>query len=361
MNLATLAPARLAPLFVPRIWGARSLAPLFEWPAGIASGEAIGEVWLTGEHCLFDSGEFAGRTLGEAWPAMPAEWTGTRLRNQPRIPLLVKFLFPEDKLSVQVHPDDEYARTHEGAPGTPGVGKTEMWYSVAAREGAKLRLGLEPAVTAESFRQAIHDGTVERCLRALPVHAGEAFFVSSGTPHTIGPGMILCEIQQHSDITYRVFDYHRLQPDGTPRPLHIRQALEVMRFGEAGDRETRDVKTAPVQVHSGPLRKAYLAACRYFATERWDFSERVSAATSPERFELLIPISGRGRIEWNGKSASYGPAQVWMLPAALGSYQLAPESPTSLLRTFVPDLQEYARELASQGLDAAACSRVVHP
>jgi len=87
----------------------------------------------------------------------------------------------------------------------------------------------------------------------------------------------------------------------------------------------------------------------------------VIAATSPERFELLIPISGRGRIEWNSQSASYGPAQVWMLPAALGSYHLAPESPTSLLRTFVPNLQEYARELASQGLDAAACLRVVHP
>jgi mannose-6-phosphate isomerase len=349
VNADKLAPARLAPIFIPRIWGVRTLAPLFDRPAG---GDPIGEVWMTGEECRFDAGDFAGRTLGETWPALPPEWTGTLLRGQSRIPLLVKFIFPEDKLSVQVHPGDEYARTHEGAT---EVGKTEMWYAVAAREGAELRLGLEPGVTAESFCRAIDDGTVERCLRTVSVHAGEAFFVPSGTAHTIGPGVILCEIQQYSDITYRVFDYNRLQSDGQPRQLHVRQALEVMRFGEAGSGEGQGV-----QVQSGPLLRTYLAACRYFATERWDFSEHVAAATSPKRFELLIPISGRGRIEWAAQSASYAPAEVWMLPAALGAYHLAPESPTSLLRTFVPDLQEYTRELAAQGLDETARSCVVH-
>jgi mannose-6-phosphate isomerase len=348
VNPVELAPARLAPVFVPRIWGARSLAPLFDRPAG---ADPIGEVWLTGEQCRFESGEFAGRTLAETWPTLPAEWTGTRLRGQPRIPLLVKFILPEDKLSVQVHPNDEYARANEGAS---EVGKTEMWYAVAAREGAELRLGLEPGVTPESFRQAIDGGTAERCLRSVSVHAGDAFFVPAGTAHTIGPGVILCEVQQHSDITYRVFDYNRLQPDGKPRPLHIRQALDVLRFGESCGG-----KAAPLQIQRGPLLKTCLAACAYFATERWDFSERVTSATSAERFELLIPISGRGHIEWDAQSASYGPAEVWILPAGLGQYQLAPEAPTSLLRTFVPDLEQYARELANQGADAAALSQVV--
>jgi mannose-6-phosphate isomerase len=349
VNPAKLAPARLAPVFVPRIWGAHSLAPLFDW---LSADDAIGEVWLTGAHCRFDNGEFAGRKLGEAWLAMPAEWTGSQLRDRPRIPLLVKFLFPEDKLSVQVHPNDEYARAHEGAT---EVGKTEMWYAITVRHGAEVRLGLESGVTTESFRRAIDDDTAERCLRSLAVHAGDAFFVPAGTAHTIGPGMILCEVQQHSDITYRVFDYNRLQPDGTPRPLHIRQALEVMRFGDSCGG-----KAAPLEIQRGPLLKTILAACRYFATERWDFSERVSAATSPERFELLIVISGQGRIEWETQSASYGPAEIWMLPAALGAYQLAPESPTALLRTFVPDLDQYARELANQGAGEAARSRVLH-
>ncbi len=349
MNPAKLAPARLAPIFVPRIWGAHSLAPLFDW---LSADDAIGEVWLTGARCRLDNGEFAGRTLGETWLTMPAGWTGSQLRDRPRIPLLVKFLFPEEKLSVQVHPNDEYARAHEGAT---EVGKTEMWYAIKTREGAEVRLGLEPGVTPESFRRAIDDGTVESCLPALAVHTGDVFFVPAGTAHTIGPGTILCEVQQHSDITYRVFDYNRLQPDGTPRPLHIRQALEVMRFGDS-----RCGKAAPLEIQRGPLRKTCLAACRYFATERWDFSGRVSAATSPERFELLIVISGQGRIECEAQSASYGPAEAWLLPAALGDYQLAPESPTSLLRTFVPDLDQYARELAGQGAEATALARVLH-
>ena len=349
MSNGKLAPARLSPIFVSRIWGTRSLAPLFDRPPG---NDPIGEVWLTGEQCRFNTGEFSGLTLDEVWAGLPAVWTGAHLRGLSRIPLLVKFIFPEDKLSVQVHPNDEYARIHEGPSAS---GKTEMWYAVSARDDAELRLGLQPGVTAESFRRAVDNGTAEDRLRGMGVRAGDAFFVPAGTAHTIGPGMVLCEIQQHSDITYRVFDYNRLQSDGTPRTLHVRQALDVMRFGGCGGG-----KVAPAQIRCGALLKTCLAACRYFATERWDFSERVTATTSPERFELLISISGRGRIETDASSAAYGPAEAWLLPATLGSYRLVPESPTSLLRTFVPDLDRYAIELASLGLDAAAVFRVVH-
>ena len=167
----------------------------------------------------------------------------------PRIPLLVKFIFPEDNLSVQVHPDDDYARAHEADAG--GVGKTEMWYAVSAREGAGVRLGFNPAVTPQSFERAIKEGTAEKCLRRLGVRAEDAFFVPAGTPHTIGPGMVLCEVQQHSDITYRVFDYNRIGPDGAPRPLHIRKALEVMKFGDAATNLAQRVAARP-----GPMRAA---------------------------------------------------------------------------------------------------------
>ncbi|MGH9680383.1 MAG: class I mannose-6-phosphate isomerase, partial [Candidatus Acidiferrales bacterium] len=211
------APARLVPIFVPRIWGARDLAPLF--PGRGREPEPIGEAWLTGNECLFATGEFAGRPLGEVWPTLPKEWTGTRLAGLPRMPLLVKFIFPEEKLSVQVHPDDVYAEEHEAAAG--GAGKTEMWYVIRAREGAELLVGLHPNVTRESFQRAIIDGTVEDCLTHVPVRAGDAVFVPAGTAHTICPGVMLCEIQQHSDITYRVFDYNRIAADGKPRALHI--------------------------------------------------------------------------------------------------------------------------------------------
>ena len=346
------APARLAPVFVPRIWGARDLSPLF--PERSHETESIGEAWLTGETCKFATGEFEGRTLAEVWPSLPEEWTGTSLRELPRIPLLVKFIFPDEKLSVQVHPDDAYAEKHESAAG--GVGKTEMWYVVSARDGAAVRVGLRPGTTRESFQRAVADGTVEDCLGSVAVHRGEAVFVPAGTAHTICPGMVLCEIQQQSDITYRVFDYNRVGADGKPRGLHLRQALEVMQFGEQSGGLCE-----PVRITRGGVTETLYAACRYFATERWDFGERIAAVTSPEHFDLLIFLEGRGHIEFADGSEPYGPAEVWLLPAALGAYQLAPDSATSLLRAYVPDLNGFVQRLTDERIPEAEWSRVVHP
>jgi len=345
------APARLAPIFVPRIWGARDLSPLF--PERSQEPEPIGEAWLTGEACVFSGGEFAGRTLGEVWPSLPEEWTGTSLRGLPRIPLLVKFIFPEEKLSVQVHPDDAYAEKHERSAG--GVGKTEMWYVVSAREGSAVRVGLHPHVTRETFQRAVVDGTAEGCIGDVAVHAGDAVFVPAGTAHTICPGVVLCEIQQHSDITYRVFDYNRVGADGKPRSLHIRQALEVMTFGEQSGGLCE-----PVRIQRGAVTETFYAACRHFATERWEFSERIAAVTSLEHFDLLIFLAGHGRIEFSGGAEDYAPAQVWLLPAALGAYQLAPDSATTLLRAYVPDLNGFVQRLTDERIEEAAWSRVVH-
>ncbi|HVA93930.1 MAG TPA: class I mannose-6-phosphate isomerase [Candidatus Dormibacteraeota bacterium] len=346
------APARLAPIFLPRIWGARDLSPLF--PERSREPEPVGEAWLTGNECVFETGEFAGRALGDVWPSLPEEWTGTRLRGLPRIPLLVKFIFPKENLSVQVHPDDEYAEQHE--PATGGAGKTEMWYVVAAGEGAELCVGLRPGVTRESFERAIADGTVENCLARVPVRAGDAVFVPAGTAHTICPGVVLCEVQQHSNITYRVFDYNRVGADGKPRALHVRQALNVMTFGEQSGG-----LCDPVRLARGAVTETFFAACRHFAVERWEFRERIVAVTSPEHFDLLIFLEGKGRIDFSGGGEPYGPAQAWLLPAGLGAYQLDPESPTALLRAYVPDLNGFVQHLADERVEEAAWSRVVHP
>lgn len=351
-NVLGRVPARLAPIFVPRIWGAHDLSPLF--PEHFQEKEAIGEAWLTGDACTFASGEFAGRTLGEVWPALPADWTGTRLQGLPRIPLLVKFIFPEEKLSVQVHPDDAYAQRHEAAAG--GVGKTEMWYVVSARPGAAVRVGLDPSVTRESFQEAVSRGTAEDCMGSVAVRQGDAVFVPAGTTHTICPGMVLCEIQQHSDVTYRVFDYNRVGADGKPRALHLQQALNVMRFGEQ-----RGGLCNPVHLTRGAVAETFYAACRYFATERWEFRERIAAATSTEHFDLLIFLAGDGRIEFAGGAETFNPAQAWLLPAALGKYHLAPNSPTTLLRAYVPDLNLLARQFSEEHIPKAEWTRVVHP
>lgn len=334
-------PCRLEPQFVPRIWGSRSLAPLYSQKANLA--EPVGEVWLTGNDCKFADGPFAGRKLAAAWHAMPVEWAGTELKTQAAFPLLVKFLFPEQWLSVQVHPHDDYARKHEAAAG--GNGKTEMWHAISAREGASVLVGLKPQTKPVEFRRKIKDGTVEECLNRILVTAGDSVFVPAGTVHTIGPGMVLCEIQENSDITYRVFDYYRKDSKGKPRALHVEKALAVTRFGAQVGGKT----------HSLPRERTgrtvtLCAACRYFATEKWDVISRVSRATTPERFELFIFLSGAGRIEVPSQPAlNYSAAEAWFFPAGLGAFQITPTQPTNLLRTFVPDLAAIRKNFAASG------------
>ena len=345
--------ARIEPQFVPRIWGARTLAPLF--PDKTNLPEPIGEAWLTGNDCRFASGPYAGRTLADAWRAMPPEWAGTRMNTGTAFPLLVKFLFPEEILSVQVHPDDDYARKHEAAQG--GTGKTEMWYAIEACEGAEVLVGLKAGTTAEQFRKAIAEGKSENCLRRIPMYAGDAVYIPAGTMHTIGPGLVLCEIQENSDITYRVYDYNRKDSTGKARPLHIEKALAVANFGEQ-----TGGKLAPCAVGHDTLTETFLAACRYFATERWDLSARIGAVTSRERFELLIFLAGSGQIECGHERLEYGAAQAWLLPAALGAYQLTPNHSTSLLRTYVPDImQDFVARLQEQRVRKDQWSRIVFP
>jgi mannose-6-phosphate isomerase len=319
-----------------------------------ALAEPVGEAWMTGNESRFAKGPFAGKTLADAWPAMPPEWAGTAVARDAIFPLLVKFIFTEEKLSVQVHPDDAYAARHESAAG--GRGKTEMWYALRARPGAEVMAGLHPGITRETFERAIAGGTAEDCLEHVSLREGDAVFVPAGTAHTIGAGLVLCEIQQHSDLTYRVYDYNRRDAQGRTRPLHIEKALAVMRFGPQ-----RGGKVAPVAVAGDALRKTYLAACRYFAAEKWEFSARIGAETSPEHFDLLIVLDGSGEFQFAGESAGYGPAQVWLIPASLGKLQIVPRASTSLLRAYVPtSLEAFSRELAAAGIAEAERSRLVH-
>lgn len=334
-------PCRIEPQFVERIWGARALAPLFPGQANLP--EPVGEAWLTGNDCVFADGPFAKKKLGDAWREMPASWAGSALNTQAAFPLLVKFLFPTQWLSVQVHPPDAYAQKHEADHG--GAGKTEMWHAIQAQPGAGVLVGLKRSVTPDEFRRKISDGTVEDCIERIPINAGDNIFVPPGTIHTIGPGLVLCEIQENSDITYRVFDYNRVQADGRPRPLHIEKALAVTTFGpQAGG------KTQPLQRERSGRTVTLCAACRYFATEKWEVIGRVNRATSTERFELFIILGGAGRIEVPGEPPrNYAGSQAWFLPADLGPFQLTPAQPTSLLRTFVPDLDTIERSLAASG------------
>jgi mannose-6-phosphate isomerase len=343
-------PTRIDPVFSPRLWGAHSLAPLYPEKSNLA--EPIGEAWLTGVDCRVATGPFADKTLGSAWREMPAEWRGTALASISDFPLLVKFIFPTDKLSIQVHPDDAYAATHEQSAG--GRGKTEMWHVVSADPGAKLLLGLKPGATPQAFEKALHENNLEDLFQAWPVHEGDTFFVPARTPHTIGADMIICEVQQYSDLTYRVYDYGRVDAHGKPRELHIEKALEVMAFGpSSGGRVT------PLTLRAESAKRSLLAACRYFATERLEFSDQCEIRVEPERFELIVFLEGHGNLGWPGGAARYHQGECWLLPASLGQAALHPLQATTIIRTYVPDIAKMGAELHRDGISATVLAQVV--
>jgi mannose-6-phosphate isomerase len=334
-------PLRIEPIFSPRIWGARSLAPLYPEKSDLA--EPLGEAWLTGLSCRIASGPFKGKTLGEAWQEMPAAWRGTQLAAGSEFPLLVKFIFPTDKLSIQVHPDDAYAEAHEKAAG--GRGKTEMWYVVSAEPNAKVWVGLKPGVDKQAFLEGLEKHTLESLLQAHPVHAGDTIFVPAGTPHMIGSEMIIFEVQEYSDLTYRVYDYGRVDAQGKPRELHIDKALEVINFGATAAR-----KTSRLSLPADDLERSLLAACRYFAAEQWEPAGPFVMQTDASHFDLLVSVSADGFLNAGGFRFPCRRGDCWFLPANLGEYNFLPlEQPATLLRAYQPDLNALRGELQEAG------------
>lgn len=344
-------PFRIEPTFSPRIWGAHSLAPIYPDRSNLP--EPIGEAWLTDVNCRIATGPFAGKSLSEAWREMPLNWKGARLANAEHFPLLVKFLFPMDKLSVQAHPDDAYASVHEKSAG--GRGKTEMWHVISAESGAQVFLGLKPNVTREKFLAALQDDAVEELLMSRPVQATDTIFVPARTGHAIGPGMILYEVQQYSDLTYRVYDYGRRDSQGNPRELHVEKALAVMNFGDsvAG-------KTSPLSLPASAGERKLLAACPYFATERWDFKASVDiVASAGQQFELIVVLNGSGYIHCSGSPLPYRRGECWFIPAAMPRLTFQPEQGTSLIRTFVPDIAVLQKQLLASGVSASQLSNTL--
>jgi mannose-6-phosphate isomerase len=229
-----------------------------------------------------------------------------------------------------------------------------MWHIVAAQPGAELLIGLRSGVTREEFLRGVAHKTVEGLFMRFPVRAGETYFVEAGTQHAILPGMIVCEIQEYSDLTYRVYDYGRVDAQGKSRELHLEKAMEVTRFDG-----TRSGKIPPLALHSPDANKHLLAACEFFATERWDCDRTTPIESDPTEFQLLIILSGCGKIYDADLSHSFVPGQAWFLPADMPITLLQPEKPTSLLRVTVPDKVELHSQLIRMGFDLQAISRVL--
>ncbi len=306
-----------------RLWGGDRLG---DW-LGLPSAPAhLAESWQVYEHNRVAEGPFAGRTLADLSQEHGVALLGTRPFARGDFPLLAKFIDAADHLSVQVHPDDAYAHTVEAASGFHG--KTEAWYILRAAPGADLIHGLTRPTNRDEVAAALHDGTLMELMRRSPAHAGDTVFVPAGTIHAINAGIMLFEIQQKSDLTYRVYDYDRRDANGQLRELHVERALDVSNFGEQ----------PPALVAPSPIDdvRTLLVECPYFAMERWEVRAPLPASTDPGSFEILTVVDGAAELVWPEGARTLVRGESVVLPAALGMYQLNPEGAATLLRCIVP-------------------------
>jgi mannose-6-phosphate isomerase len=357
-------PLQLSPVFKPKIWGRRELAPLYpdSWTTrrgksitnrypGIDPNwkDPVGESWLTGDDARFLNGPVSGRTLGEVAREYGPELMGSACESK-EFPILTKFIFTSDWLSVQVHPDDDYAAVHEGFRG-----KCEMWYILDTKPDAAFLLGLTPPASKASLRQQLQHGNVRDHLQSFNPEPGEAIFVPPGTVHALGPDLILFEAEENSDVTYRLDDFGRIGPDGKPRPLHTEKALDVARP------ELPAYRALPKFVFREPFgSRRYVLASRFFAVEEWTLQKPGSFHGSAARVEAFTILSGDGRVETAAGWLGYRPGDAWIIPPATPHYRLVPESETVLLKFYVPNVeQDFLKPLADRKLSPDEIKRVV--
>ena len=301
-------PLLLKPAVKDYLWGGTRLKTEYKYET---DKDIAAEAWVLSCHKdgadTVTNGDLAGKTLSEVIELWGDKALGKKVADFPYFPLLIKLIDAKDRLSVQVHPDDEYALKKEGE-----FGKTEMSYVVDCDEGAELIYGFNREVSKEEFERRIKDNTLPEICNYVPVHKGDVFFISAGTLHAIGAGILIAEVQQNSNTTYRVSDYGRLGVDGKPRPLHIEKALEVT---------SRTEPTVPygnvgkiVQEKYGTIRK--LASCNLFTAELLSLGGETELALSDSFISLLV-LDGELNIAWDGGSISAKKGGSIFIPADL--------------------------------------------
>jgi mannose-6-phosphate isomerase len=313
--MAALYPFLLKPEFHTRPWGARDLAPIYD--RHVEPGEQpIGEAWLTGDECMVANGELAGRKLGDLCREFGRQLVGTLTPNHERFPLLIKFLFPREKLSVQVHPDDEGAK-RLGQP----CGKTECWYVLDADRSATVALGLKPGTTKAAFEQAISENRAEELMNWIPVRPGELIYVDAGTVHAIGPGSVLVETQQNSDTTFRLYDY------GRPRELHIEKGMAALKEKTNAGKVWRTS-------HEDHDR---LVASPCFVVDRYALSREQTFSGTPESAQCIVATQGCAVIEAeHAAPVLLTCGECVVIPAGVGEYRVRPQWSIEFLRSALP-------------------------
>jgi mannose-6-phosphate isomerase len=299
-------PLKFGPIYKERIWGGKLLREVFGRKT--PRGKRIGESWELADlpddprqrsagagKSKIINGELSGRTLAEAIEKFPEEITGRSDFSLP-FPLLIKFLDCGDVLSVQVHPDEATCKRMG-----KGDSKTECWYIIHARPGAVIYKGLKQGVTKEKFQQAIKEGTVEETLNKVEVKAGQCHYLPAGTAHSIGAGLLIAEIQTPSDTTYRVFDWNRVDEKGSPRPIHINEALESIHFDSPGN----NFLVTSV---------GRLVDCEFFKVDKGHQMRNCELLLSSGQMRTLIILSGFGTLTAE-KTIDFRAGETILIPA----------------------------------------------
>ncbi len=322
--MTQLYPLLMTPAFDPRPWGTLDLSAIYP---NHKFNERIGEAWLTGDDCVVANGPLAKRSLADLSKEFGCELVGTAAPDPQRFPLLLKFLFPEEKLSVQVHPDDATAQ-RLGEP----WGKTECWYVAHAKPGSQVALGLKPGVTVAQFEQSIHEKRAEELLNWINVYQGEMIYVAGGTVHTLGPGSVIVETQQQSDTTYRLYDY------GRPRPLHLERGLASVKERTASG---KGIRPAPVSIHGGKSCQSSMIAAPYFTVDLFELKEPHVFSTADNSgktsVQILVAVEGCGVVEAQGRDpVTLAKGDAIVIPAVVQGFAVRPQWQVEFLKASVP-------------------------
>ena len=323
-RMIELYPLLMSPVFDPRPWGTTDLSPVYP---NHRFEEKIGEAWLTGDNGKVANGPLRGKSLAELSTQYGRELVGEATTDATRFPLLTKFLFPHEKLSVQVHPDDETAR-QAGQP----CGKTECWYIAHTKPGAQIGLGLKPGVTRAQFERAIQQQRAEESLNWINIFPGEMIYVAGGTVHTLGPGSIIVETQQQSDTTYRLYDY------GRPRELHLKDGIAVLKEKVASGKV---IHPAPVNMAGTKNRRSPLVASSFFVVEMFELKEpqdfRTTGESGKNSVQILVAVEGCAVVEVDGaEPVTMAKGDAVVVPASISDFHVRPQWTVEFLKASVP-------------------------
>lgn len=297
MKEDTMSVIKLKPAFKDYLWGGNNLKKDFHKETDL---DIVAESWELSTHkdgqSVIANGPFSGVKLGDYIEEKGKAILGTKAEKFENFPMLIKFIDAKGALSIQVHPDDEYALRVEKE-----YGKTEMWYIVDCEEDAFLYFGVNREITKEEFRERIENNTILEVLKAVPVHKGDVFFIEAGTIHAIGENIIICEIQQNSNSTYRVYDFGRVGADGKPRELHVDKAIDVSNLTPVES----DFKPCGTLVKEDGFSHVMMGTCDYFTTYLYDVETKATVNVDEDSFVSIVVLEGEGTISCNETTETY--------------------------------------------------------